>query len=154
MFPEIFIILVVLVLIAFILIKVHHHQIKLDIINKSKELLSKYGILYQDNKLDFIDIKDKTYQVLFFNVHPNQELTINSKTIWEIKSQGKPLLINQTSYLSSSYLKIVVIFPSTFKIKRYINENELEFVQFQNLIYNMHLVRYLELDELLKELSK
>jgi hypothetical protein len=154
MFPEIFIILVVLVLIAFILIKVHHHQIKLDIINKSKELLSKYGILYQDNKLDLIDIKDKTYQVLFFNVHPNQELTINSKTIWEIKSQGKPLLINQTSYLSSNYLKIVIIFPSTFKIKRYINENELEFVQFQNLVYNMHLVRYLELDELLKELSK
>ena len=52
------------------------------------------------------------------------DLTINSKIIWEIKDSSNTKLFNQTHFLSSSYEKIVIVFPSQVAIKRYINENE------------------------------
>jgi c-di-AMP phosphodiesterase-like protein len=154
MYPETIIVLVIIIIISFTTFKLYQIKLRNQIIEKAKETLSKYGKLYQDQKMDLIDINSETYQVLFFNVYQNAELTVNSKTVWEIKSQGKPLIINQSGFLSSNYKKIVIIYPSTYKIKRYINENELEFVQYNKPFYNMYLVRYLELIDLLKELSK
>jgi c-di-AMP phosphodiesterase-like protein len=154
MYPETIIVLVIIIIISFTTFKLYQIKLRNQIIEKAKETLSKYGKLYQDQKIDLIDINSETYQVLFFNVYQNAELTVNSKTVWEIKSQGKPLIINQSGFLSSNYKKIVIIYPSTYKIKRYINENELEFVQYNKPFYNMYLVRYLELIDLLKELSK
>ena len=38
-------------------------------------------------------------------------------------------------------------------VKRYINENEMEFVKYNKMFYDMYVVRHFELENLLKELK-
>jgi hypothetical protein len=48
---------------------------------------------------------DQTFEVLFYYVPLNSDLTINSRSIWEIRDASKSRLIDQTYYLSSQYQK-------------------------------------------------
>ena len=96
---------------------------------------------------------EKTYQIMYFHVPIQSELTINSTTMWEIRDKGKSELINQQHFLSSTDPKIIIIYPSQGVIKRYINENEMEFVKYNKMFYNMYIVRSFELENLLKELN-
>lgn len=107
-----------------------------------------YGKLTRVNQKDYVEINGTNYQLLFFYVPGQAELTINSRTMWEIKSAAKSNLINQSIFLSSDKPKIVVIYPSTSSIKRYINENELIFVNFNEPFYNMYVVRKHDLEKL------
>lgn len=117
---------------------------------ESKLLLQKYGQLNTLGHKTYFSMNGKNWQVLFFHVPANQDLTINSKTIWEIRDASQSRLINQTHFLSSSDPKLVIIYPSTLVIKRYINENELVFVKYNQPFYNMNVVRHFELEDFLK----
>ena len=112
-------------------------------------LCEKHGKLTRHNQKDYLEINGTVYQLLFFYVPGQAELTINSRTIWEIKSASKSNLINQSIFLSSDKPKIVVIYPSSSAIKRFINENELVFVNFNEPFYNMYVVRQHDLEKLL-----
>lgn len=92
-------------------------------------------------------MNDTIYELLFFYVPTQGELTINSRTIWEVRSMTKSILVNQSIFLSSDKPKIVIIHPSTLPIKRYINENELVFVNFNDFFYNMYVVKYHEIEQ-------
>lgn len=108
--------------------------------------LNTFGKVYDQDHHVLFDYQDETYEVLFFRVGLNSELTINSKTIWEIRDAGSSRLIDQSSFLSSPYKKIVFIYPSTLVIKRFINENEMVFVKINQAFYDMYVLRAFEID--------
>ncbi|MDO9629098.1 MAG: hypothetical protein Q7I99_04280 [Acholeplasmataceae bacterium] len=129
----------------------HQKKKSEEIKQNSIELLKSYGEFSHEHKKNLFKINGKTYQVLFFYVATNADLTINSRSIWEIRDGTKPNLVDQTHFLKSEYPKIVIVYPTTVKIKRYLNENELEFVSYNKFFYEMYVVRHFELIELLKE---
>jgi len=114
-------------------------------------LLERYGKVKQEKGHLFFTTKSEKYEVLFFKVPKNSELTINSKIMWEIITGTTSRVINQTSFLSSEYSKLIMIYPSTQVIKRYINENEMVFVKPNDSFYDLRLIREFELETILKE---
>lgn len=120
----------------------------------SIELLKRYGTVEHHGHQTTFSMQEKTWKLLFFMVPPNQDLTVNSRTVWEIRDASKSRLINQSHFLASEKPKLVIIYPSTLIIKRYINENELVFVKYNQPFYNMNLVRHIELEAFLMEESK
>ena len=129
----------------------HQKKKSEEIKEKTIELLKTRGEFSHEHKKDLFKINDKVYQVLFFYVPTNAELTINSRKIWEVRDASKSNLIDQTHFLKSDYPKIVIVYPTTVKIKRYLNENELEFVSYKKPFYEMYVLRHFELSELLNE---
>lgn len=127
--------------------------IQIDIKKKARllqentyEKLKLLGKVYDQGTHVLFDYQDETYEILFFRVGLNSELTINSRTIWEIRDAGTSRLIDQSSFLSSPYKKIVLIHPSTLVIKRFINENEMVFVKPTESFYDMYVLRAFEID--------
>lgn len=118
----------------------------------TKKLLETYGKLSTEHHHVIFETHHQKYNILYYNVPINQELTINSKIIWEVRSAGKSVLINQKHFLSSPYPNIVIVYPTQMKMKRYINENEMEFIHYKRMFYNMYMVRPEELEDLLKEI--
>lgn len=118
--------------------------------DQTLSLCQKYGTVSTHKSKYYFDFHGKTYELLFFYVPTQGELTINSRTIWEVRTSSKSNLIDQSIFLSSDKPKIIVIHPSTSAIKRYINENELVFVSFNDFFYNMYVTRHHELENLLK----
>jgi hypothetical protein len=124
-------------------------SIKQDILR----LLNEKGQVSSEHGKQFFHINNHTYELLFFYVSLFADLTINSKTIWEIKDSSKSKLVNQSHFLSSPYEKLIIVFPSQVAIKRYINENELVFVKYNEMFNQMFIVRTFELPMLLEESS-
>jgi len=114
-------------------------------------LLERYGKVKQENGHLFFSTKTEKYEVLFFKVPTNSELTINSKVMWEIITGTTSRVVDQSSFLASEYSKLIMIYPSTQVIKRYINENEMVFVKPTDYFYNFRLIRDFELETILKE---
>ncbi|MBU1141476.1 MAG: hypothetical protein KKG64_03030 [Firmicutes bacterium] len=125
---------------------------KLDVIKgQTVSLLKHFGhIVIKDKKILFTTQR-RSYQILFFFVATNAELTINSRTMWEIINSGTSQVIDQSIFLSSEHSKLVIIYPSTSAIKRFINENEMVFIKSQDHFYDMHVIRNFELESLLSE---
>lgn len=118
-----------------------------------KETLASYGEISTNEHHLHVTLNSKTYQILFYYVASAAELTINSKIMWEVRDSSQVKLINQGHFLSSSKPKIVIVFPTVNPIKRYINENEMEFVTYQNMFYNMYIVKPHDLTSLLEVLK-
>ena len=148
----ILVIILVIVILGIVGFASFHQKKKSEEIKEiTTELLKSYGEFSHEHKKNLFKINDKTYQILFFYCATNAELTINSKKIWEVRDASKSNLIDQTHFLKTEYPKIVIVYPTTVKIKRYLNENEIEFVSYKKPFYDMYVVRHFELIELLKE---
>ena len=117
------------------------------------ETMKAYGTIRHDHHRVLLTLKDETYEVKFFRLHPYQDLCINSRKIWEIRGSGKPRLLDQSAFLAIKHKKIVIIYPSTQTIKRFINENELEFVSYKQSFFDMYVVKHHELDVFLSEMT-
>lgn len=125
---------------------------KLELIKlKTTSSLKQYGEIRIEGKKTFFTTSKRNYQILFCYVSGNGELTINSRTMWEIINLGTSQIIDQTHFLASNNPKIVIVYPSTHVIKRYINENEMVFVKPTDYFYDMHIIRDIELEAVLKE---
>jgi hypothetical protein len=132
--------------------------IQVSIMNKRKAVkqdvlktLKKFGEVIEVEDKVFFNYKENTYQILLFNVPIGSELTINSKTIWELRQGGSSKLFNQAKFLCGDHPKIVITYPSAATMKRYINENEMVFVEANKPFHNFNLVRSYELYALLEE---
>lgn len=130
-----------------VLAKQKLERIKLETIT----YLSLYGEVHREGKKIFFKSSKKEYQVLFCNVSVKGELVINSRTKWEIIDAGKSRLLDQSSFLESANPKIIIVYPAAQVIKRYINENEMVFVKPSDFFYDMHVIRSIELQDVLKE---
>lgn len=142
-----------LMMTGYIIMIAHQKKIDRQVKEDTMKILHAYGHVRHEHHHLMIDLNLNTYQVLWYFVPTHAELTINSKIMWEIKESGKIHLINQSRFLSSTYPKIVIIYPTTVRMKRYINENEMEFITYNKTFHNMYIVRPHELESLLKELK-
>ena len=114
--------------------------------------LKKYGKIEKiDQKLIFTH-QDQTVEILFFVLKNNEELIINSRVMWEVFQFNKAMLIDQTEFLKSDYIKWIIIFPGVHRIKRFINENELVFVQKEDFFYDYKIILNIELKDFLEDL--
>jgi len=152
--PELIIGLVVLCLISFVIW--FYMTNKQNKINQEKaiDLLKKHGTITKKDKNLLFETSTQTYEILCYKISKTHELTINSKAIWEIHMKSKSTLINQTSFLSSKYPKIIIVYPIDTKIKRFINENEMVFIDYKDEFNNMRIVKINELELLLTEVIK
>jgi hypothetical protein len=150
MFLEVLGIVLGIVLVILVILQIEHQKNLKLFKQKVSNTLSKYGTISHENHMTVFNHHNISYQIIFFYLPMNHELTINSKIMWEIKDQFKSKLINQEKLLSSKLPKIVICYPSEVRVKRYINENELEFVKYNQSFYNMNVVRLSELETLLK----
>lgn len=121
---------------------------------KAVELLNQYGNVFDENKKVLFNTENQTFEILFYKIQKDHELTINSKYIWEIHMKNRSTLINQTSFLSSDYPKIIIVYPIETKIKRYINENEMVFIDYKDEFNNMRIVKFHQLEDFLGEVIK
>ncbi len=140
-------------LIVYIVMHIHQQKMSKEVQEKTEKSLKTYGEVTKEHHHTFLTIDDVTYQIVYVHVSSSAELTINSTTIWEVREYGKSRLIHQGHLMTSKTPKIVVVYPLTQVIKRYINENEMEFVKYNKMFYNMYVVRHFELDSLLEELT-
>lgn len=139
--------IVIAISVVFILNNQQSQKTKEDAIN----ILKSYGtITSKDGKIWF-EKNQETYEILFYKIQKHHELTINSKYIWEIHKSSGNLLINQNGFLVGDHKKLVIIYPLESKIKRFINENEMVFIDESDEFYNMRLIRLNKLDNFLKE---
>ncbi|HOI86104.1 MAG TPA: hypothetical protein PLP48_08505 [Acholeplasmataceae bacterium] len=141
-----------IMLMGYILMLQYQKKIYRKVTEYTMKILNQYGVRHEHRHV-LIDLNHETYQVLLYFVPTHAELTINSKIMWEIKESNKINLVNQSHFLSSPYPKIVIVFPTTVRMKRYINENEMEFITYNKKFHNMYVVRPHELETLLKELN-
>ncbi|MCD4826318.1 MAG: hypothetical protein K8Q99_00895 [Acholeplasmataceae bacterium] len=150
--PELkYILLVVAVIMIFSVFVFINMKQRQKIKSMTIETLKQYGkVVFKDKHILF-ETKQDVYEILFYKIALNHELTINSKFIWEIHTNTRSQLINQSNFLSSSYKKIVIIYPIATKIKRFINENEMVFIDFRDTFYDMRLVKINELKLALSE---
>ncbi|MDL2292237.1 hypothetical protein LJC17_01390 [Acholeplasma sp. OttesenSCG-928-E16] len=89
-----------------------------------------------------LTINNIQFYVQFIKVGEKDEFTINSSLIAQKKSYGKSELIR----LASTKLpKLIIVYPYNGRIKRYINENEMEFITCRNFFWNMHVCKLSEL---------
>jgi hypothetical protein len=129
----------------------YHSKRKNDKEKDLSAILEAHGTLTLENKKLLYEINEEIYEIIFFYVPFNGELTINSKTMWEVRTGYQTRLINQKTQLSSSYKKIVVIYPTQQRLKRYINENELVFIHYTDFFYNMYVLSADDLEKLIVE---
>lgn len=143
-------IIVLLIIVMSVLIKYYEKMRESEIINKTLNILNKYGETYYENKKYYFLYNKRTYELYFQYVQTNKELSINNETTWQI--YGNPsTLINQERLTQNNKYKIVVIYPNDERIKRYINESEVEFVDFQ-LTYTYYAINFNSLEDFVKSL--
>lgn len=117
-------------------------------------ILGKYGEVTISNKEIIFKYNNNSYNILYQYVSSSNELTVNSKTIWEVHTRNnKNKLLNKRNLTNLRRLNIVMVYPSANKIKRYINENEIEYIENQRT-YNFYLIPYKNIEGLIKELWK
>lgn len=119
--------------------------------NETIAILSQFGEIHNEGKKIKFKTKKRDYQVLFCYVASRGELVINSRTKWEIIIMGTSRVLDQSVFLASNLPKIIIVYPTIQVIKRFINENEMVFVKPTDYFYDMHVIRDIELNDVLKE---
>lgn len=142
--------IVLFIVIVSVLIKYYENKREQKIVNKTIEIFNKYGKTYIENKKYYFQYNKRTYELYFQYVAQGKEVSINNETTWQI--YGNPsTLINQDRLAKNNKYKIVIIYPNEERIKRYINESEVEFVDFQ-LTYTYYAILISELEDFVKSL--
>lgn len=108
----------------------------------------------KNGKRYYINIDGKDIELIFFGLKAKEVLTINSPTVMEVDRgiNKKPLLINYN--YSSGCFKWLLIVPSLNRVRRAINESEIEFVTYQTEFNNFRVIREDEIDKLLEEVKQ
>ncbi|NLK11967.1 MAG: hypothetical protein GX312_00040 [Candidatus Phytoplasma sp.] len=118
-------------------------------------ILEKYGDLKKQKKKNYeYNLNGETYHLLLWKVSNMGEIIFNSPTIWEINNFSSLKRVDQTQFASKKQKKIVVIYPFNGQIKRWRNENELEFVSPDVPFWNMKIIKHTELEKTLKQTQK
>ncbi len=133
---------VLLILLGIVTLFINYHKDKLVHI-EIEEFLAEKKIEYikeKNKNYDFImKTKDRTYYVALVKIPSNSSVTINNKTTWCLRFGGsrkgrsypnKRFLNEVEPFLrmrlpNDSDLKIVILYPSTEVILKYMNESEI-----------------------------
>ena len=116
---------------------------------KKKEIIEKIKVFgeYLDNVLT---INEKQYYIKIVKVGLNDDFSINSMSVMQIRSNTSSKLIRM---VKTDLPKIIIVYPFNGKIKRYINENEMEFIKYCDFFWGMYVCKLNELELLVKHLG-
>ncbi|MFP4187609.1 MAG: hypothetical protein ACLFSU_05515 [Acholeplasmataceae bacterium] len=142
-------VLVLLMLLLGIYLRLSIAKRKKRLVADTLDVLSAYGQVERTDKAIRFITERAHYDVIFFHLPRGAELTINSRTIWEIEQYGRSRLIRQD--LTGKRKRIIILYPSESIPKRYINENEMVLVRFDEPFYNTYLVNRSDLKTLLEK---
>jgi|GEM_PF-654106 len=143
-------VLLVIFIVFSIIKKVNENKEKAKIVDETDLIFNKYGLVeIVDNKKYFV-YNDKKYLIFYQYIGANKEMTVNSEKLWQTYgSKGEILHMNHL--VKSRMPKIVIIYPTKERPKRYINENTLEFIDFQKT-YTYYVILKDELEDFIKSL--
>ncbi|HPX71913.1 MAG TPA: hypothetical protein PLP51_02975 [Acholeplasmataceae bacterium] len=120
---------------------------------KQREVLKKLqriGKLEKERNTYFLLLGDIQIQIVFLSLKHDEYLTINSSTIMQIdRSKGRPLLIRY-NYDYPPYKWLFVV-PGLNRVKRAINESEVDFINYQTELPNFRVIKEDEVDLLIEE---
>jgi len=120
---------------------------------KQREVLKKLqriGKLEKERNTYFLLLGDMQIQIVFLSLKHDEYLTINSSTIMQIdRSKGRPLLIRY-NYDYPPYKWLFVV-PGLNRVKRAINESEVDFINYQTELPNFRVIKEDEVDLLIEE---
>ncbi|MGI6771585.1 MAG: hypothetical protein ACOX5Y_04155 [Acholeplasmataceae bacterium] len=120
---------------------------------KQREVLKKLqriGKLEKERNTYFLLLGDMQIQIVFLSLKHDEYLTINSSTIMQIdRSKGRPLLIRY-NYDYPPYKWLFVV-PGVNRVKRAINESEVDFINYQTELPNFRVIKEDEVDLLIEE---
>ncbi len=106
----------------------------------------RYPVYKRSGKI-YYDTQTEKIEIIFIKVNKSNYLQFNSPTIYQIEGNGKTKLFNYN--FSEGLFKLVLVIPGKQKVKKAINENEVEFVTPYTLFNNFRVVRYEELSKYL-----
>lgn len=159
-----------LVIVLFIFIMVVLPQIKY---NKAKKQLEQYPN-FKEYKKEYYDFTIETDEIKLFirmiDIPKNSMITINSKTTWCLSYGGsssnpgraypnKKYLDELKSFLKHDYTsekisqKIILLNKGTEKINRYLNESELDVVNYCEKVYDYKIISIDKLNEHITQLG-
>lgn len=144
------VVIIILLIIGIIVWKYYDKKF----INKIKDNLLIHGSLHQENDYFLYEVNDKTYALYILRVNHNLKLTFNSNKIWEKSSNGNMKLINMTHFSNLKYDKIVVIYPKNGPYLYYQDENNLMFTTPFKNIWDIRVISYDLIDEIIPNLNK
>ncbi len=131
--------------------------IKASIKEQTKEILKKLneiGTLKESNTsayhYDFL-LNDVTYRLKLLYIGSYKELSINSKTHWQVKPAKKIKLIPLNGFDLVEEPKMLIVYPHPKKMVKYINENEIVFIKPLEKCFDFYLFTNRELEKI-KEL--
>lgn len=157
-----FIILLVVLFVLIVLYVIQNIKNNKVIYNKLNEICTDYGYTLEKGKdVDYIFKKNSfCIKIVIAKIPKNSSVTVNSKLTWCLRWGGKR---NGRSYPNQRYmnelipflkmksednvLKLIVLYPQTEKVQKYLNESEIALVNLNELVYDYKIVSFLELDE-------
>jgi hypothetical protein len=163
--------LVVTGLIVFFSIYIKKHRAK-----KISELFEKVakekGFSLQTLQNDIADYSlendSKKLLIKLVYVPSNSSITINSKTTWNLRYGGSGTY--GKSYSNQRYLnelipflkyepkntkqtqKVIVVYPKTNKIEKYLNESDIAIIKYKDLSYGYKVIKFIDFDEYFEDL--
>lgn len=116
----------------------------------SREILLKFGKIETVDERDIFIYKNVSYELHYVYIPKNLDLSINNEITWQVYGT-KDKLLNMQKLALNNKRKIVIIYPSEERIKRYINENEVEFVNFK-ITYTYYAILLKDLEDFINSL--
>lgn len=173
--PFVYIIIAVVIIIAIVFLNGYLEKLKL------KSISTKLEIICNSNNFSLSDSVDKRYDkkletentvfyIKYIIIPKNSSITINSKDTWCLRYGGgnrkgrnypnkeymnylKPFL-NAKFENEKTVQKLVIIYPSTEVVLKYLNESDIAVVKFNTSAYDVKLINYTDLDNKFIELTK
>lgn len=162
--------LIISIAIAIVLILINTVILPFQRKKKVYELLSK---IKQEKGYDLIDFKNKNYDFILENknkkiyikvayVPSNSAITINSRNTWSLMYGANPskpgkrypnqrylkelIPFLKFSPQGENFLKLIIVYKTTDKIQRYLNESEIKILNYKELVYDYQVVTFVELE--------
>lgn len=147
----------IFILIGILIISIVSLIIKASIKEQTKEILKKLneiGTLTNSNSnayhYDF-SVNGVTYKLKLLYVGNYKELSINSKSHWQLKPAKKIKLILLNGFDALEEPKMLIVYPQPSKMVKYINENEIVFIRPLEKCFDFYLFTNKEIEKI-KEL--
>lgn len=162
--------LIISIAIAIVLILINMVFLPLQRKRKVYELLTK---IKQEKGYNLIDFKNKSYDFILENenkkiyikvvyVPSNSAITINSRNTWSLMYGANPSKPGKRypnqRYLNElipflnfkpqdeNNLKLIIVYKTTDKVQRYLNESEIKILNNNELVYDYQVITYVELE--------
>ncbi len=173
--PPYVIIIAIILIILLIVISSVLNKLKL------KSITTKLEIIALENNFKILDAKDARYNkiietettayyIKYIMIPKNSSITINSNTTWCLRYGGgnrkgrnypnKEYLNYMKPFLSATFTnakkvqKLVILYPSTEVVLKYLNESDIAVVKFNEAAHGIKLINYTDIDQKFIELTK